>query len=282
MMFYVRKFFVPWPLGIDYGRTPEHERASTTIWWAWTIPAAMLGMAWFWRRRWPIAAAGILIFFVAALPNSGLVPFEYQYVSTTADRYVYLSMLGAGMVVGCLVKSAPSGSAMLTAGGRPLRRVIVGVALMASLVVTELQIRVWWDGQTLFRHAIAVNPQSWMSRSNLGMILEHSDPGEAIVQCRLAVELNPKGWVAHNNLAAVLSTRDADAAIVQGQLAVTLNPEYADAYNNLGVAYTRKGDSKNGLAAFERAHQLAPDNAIIGENYRRAAAGEFAATRRAE
>jgi superkiller protein 3 len=158
----------------------------------------------------------------------------------------------------------------------------VGAALLACLVATELQIRVWWDGQTLFRHAIAVNPRSWMSRSNLGMILQESDPDEAVAQCRMAVELNPKGWIPHNNLAAVLSARDPDAAIVQGQIAVTLNPGYSDAFNNLGVAYTRKGDSKDAIAAFGRAHQLAPDNLIIADNYRRAASGGFAATRRAE
>jgi hypothetical protein len=274
MMFYVRKFFVPWTMGIDYGRTPEHMVASTTIWWAWIVPAAMLAAAWVGRRRWPIAAAGIAVFFVAMLPNSGLVPFEYQYISTTADRYVYLSMLGAGMIVACWIKSAP--------GGRPLRGIVVGAALLACLVATELQIRVWWDGQTLFRHAIAVNPRSWMSRSNLGMILQESDPDEAVAQCRMAVELNPKGWIPHNNLAAVLSARDPDAAIVQGQIAVTLNPGYSDAFNNLGVAYTRKGDSKDAIAAFGRAHQLAPDNLIIADNYRRAASGGFAATRRAE
>ena len=274
MMFYVRKLFVPWPMGIDYGRTPKRMIASSRIWWAWVVPAVMLAAAWFGRRRWPIAAAGIAVFFVAMLPNSGLVPFEFQYISTTADRYVYLSMLGAGMVVACWVKGAPS--------GRPLRGVIVGAALLACVVITELQIRVWWDGKTLFRHAIAINPKSWMSRSNLGMIVQESDPDEAIAQCRTAVELNPKGWIPHNNLAAVLSARDPDVAIAQGQIAVTLNPGYSDAFNNLGVAFTRKGDSKDALAAFGRAHQLAPDNPIIADNYRRAASGGFATTRRAE
>jgi Flp pilus assembly protein TadD len=270
MMFYVHKLFWPWPLAIDYGRTPQRILGSATVWWAWLIPAILLAVAWFGRRRW-LGAAGIAIFFVAMLPNSGFVPFDYQYASTTADRYVYLSMLGAGIVLGSWLKV-----------GRPIRTAATVIALAACVAATELQIRNWQDGETLFRHAIAVNPQSWMAHSNLGMVLANRSPDEAIAHCRTAVALDPRSWVARNNLSALLASRDPDEAIAQCRAALELDPYDAEAYNNMGSALIYKGDRTAALEAFKKASQLAPDNLIILDNYHRTADGGFATTRNAE
>jgi protein O-mannosyl-transferase len=271
MAFYVRKLFLPWPLGIDYGRTPSGVASSMTIWWAWLVPAAILSAAWFGRRRWGVAAAGIAIFFVAMLPNSGLVPFEYQYVSTTADRYAYLSMLGAAMVLGSWLQS-----------GRPIRVTVSAIVLGICLVLTEAQIGVWRDGETLFRHAILVNPQGWMPRTNLGLVLANRSPDEAIFQSRKAVELSPQNWIARDNLSALLFARDPDQAIAQCRAALQLNPQDANAYNNLGTALIYKGDRDGALAAFTTAYRLAPEDRNIASNYHHASAENSSTTKHAE
>ena len=47
MFFYVRKFFYPWPMAIDYGRTTKEALGSAMIWWAWLVPggAGCCGLA---------------------------------------------------------------------------------------------------------------------------------------------------------------------------------------------------------------------------------------------
>ncbi len=97
--FYMYKLALPLWLGPDYGRQPEWVLSH---WWGyvmWMAPCGLLLMAWLWRDRkpWLMASAGIFV--VGVLPVSGLVPFTFQYISTVADRYLYLSMLGPALAL---------------------------------------------------------------------------------------------------------------------------------------------------------------------------------------
>jgi protein O-mannosyl-transferase len=225
--FYVRKLLVPLQLGIDYGQTPpvilQHSRA-------WLIlPMALLLSIVLFRNRLPIIATGIALFLVGMLPNSGLIPFDYQQFSTVADRYIYLSMLGVAIVfAGCLARmNWRIGFALV-------------IAVFASCVIlTELQVRTWRNGETLFRHAIQINPQSWMSRSNLAIVIMDRSPDEAIAQCQAAIEREP-----------------------------TFTP----AWGNLGSALMLKGNKMHALGAFAQAYKLDPINPPFPSNYARALA----------
>jgi tetratricopeptide (TPR) repeat protein len=256
MAFYLRKLFAPYPLAIDYGRTPALLMRQTWVRLAWIVPVALLILAWIYRRRWPVVAAGVAIFLIGALPNSGLAQFDYQYVSNTADRYAYLALVGAAVVFAAMIER--------------LRRSGAAVALCVMAVcvaLTEAQIRTWRNGEALFEHAIAVNPQSWMSRGDLGTILATRDPPRAMAMFRTSIELNPQNLPARVGLAAMLVDRDPDQAIAHCQYILSQVPTMAEAWGNLGCAYRRRGDRSEALNAFARAYQLSPDNLVIAEDY---------------
>src|SRR6266581_184868 len=56
-------------------------------------------------------------------------------------------------------------------------------------------------------------------------------------------------------------------AIYRWEKAVELDPTYAAAYNDLAVAYEHEGQLDKARKAYEKAIELAPNNAQIRQNY---------------
>ena len=228
--FYLWKIVYPLHLAIDYGRNPQYVFAHAWGYLTWLAPAALVVLAWRSRRRRPLLAAAIAIFFIALLPNSGLLPFDFQSISTTADRYVYLAMTGVALAIAAAV-------AELRARHRRVVPFVIALPLLAWIVLAQFQLRTWRDGYSLYRHALALNPNSWLSLGNLAYIEADPSPEQAIADCRRAIQLNPSDAVAYNTLGSVLMQR---------------------------------GDHAAALDAFATAHQLEPDDALFALNYQRA------------
>src|SRR5205823_4067631 len=89
--FYIIKLVCPIVLGIDYGQRPEVLLHRVLLVSA-VATGVLVAIA---RRRWLVAAA--LIFVIALLPTLGLKPFVFQWLSTVADRYAYLALLGVAI-----------------------------------------------------------------------------------------------------------------------------------------------------------------------------------------
>jgi Tfp pilus assembly protein PilF len=56
-------------------------------------------------------------------------------------------------------------------------------------------------------------------------------------------------------------------AIYRWERATQIDPSYAPAHNNLAIAYEHEGELAKARAAYERALELEPGNALIKQNY---------------
>ena len=56
-------------------------------------------------------------------------------------------------------------------------------------------------------------------------------------------------------------------AIYRWERATQIDPTYAAAHNNLAIAYEHEGDLSKARAAYEKALELEPGNALIKQNY---------------
>jgi len=56
-------------------------------------------------------------------------------------------------------------------------------------------------------------------------------------------------------------------AIYRWERATQIDPTYAEAQNNLAIAYEHEGDLEKARVAYEKALELAPNNALIKQNY---------------
>jgi tetratricopeptide (TPR) repeat protein len=196
LAFYLDKLIWPVNLGVDYGRTPQLAIARGWVYFTWIIPAIIVTGAVLARRRARELLGGLLIFALAILPVSGIVPFDFQAYSTVADHYMYLAVLGPAMAVAWFVRRHP----------RSIASILVAAALGACIVLSRLQTRYWNDAVTIFERAVTVNPNSWASHNTLSVAYtRRGDRDRALDHARAAVAANPDAILARFSLAVALA-----------------------------------------------------------------------------
>jgi hypothetical protein len=204
--FYIYKLVVPIRLTFDYGRRPAAIVASGQIWRTWLVPA-VLGVALLVSRarRWQLAT---LLFVLPLVPVLGLVPFSFQSISTVADHYAYLAMIGGALLVSLCVQRLP-----LRAGAY-----IIAVLVAVLAPLSFVQAGTWTDDLQFFAHAVDVNPRSAAAWNGLATYeLRHDDLDGAANAVKRAVEIDPDDAFARLTM-ITLKFRQGDRAGVEAQL----------------------------------------------------------------
>jgi hypothetical protein len=258
LTFYLAKLLVPFNLGPDYGRSPEMVMESAWFYLAWLAPVALVVVAW--KQRWHWMVAALVVLFVGTLPNSGLMPYGFQFYSTVSDRYLYVPILGAALCLG-----------YVAAHWRPARWAALAFVVACGLL-TARQATHWQDSTALWHRALQVNPRSFVAHNNLG--LELADQGrneEAIEHYSHALKIRPDYAEAHNNIGVEWGKqRQRAKAFHHFSEAVRLEPNMAEAHNNLGIAYARQRRMGLAIKHFSRAVRLEPTLESAQRNLRRA------------
>jgi protein O-mannosyl-transferase len=277
LAFYVWKLV--WPAGLcaDYSRTPELAMKGQWFWWAWTVPASIaLASVWWKPLRAPAA-----IFAAGLLPVLGLVSFEFQQISTVADRYVYLSLLGPALLVGRLCASRWFVMAS-------------GAGVLAMFAISWSLVGVWRETPSLWAHAMGVNPRGVVAMCNvaedasrsgevgrarelflrarqidskrvspiLGLANLARRTGEVAEAERLyreAIELDASDPLPGTDLGSLLlSTGRAAEAKVVLEETVRRNPNAASAWLNLASTQHQLGDHSSAMASLRRSLESNP------------------------
>ena len=229
LAFYVYKLFLPVRLGLDYGRTPAFVLSHPGAYLTWLGPALVAAALVLWRRH-PAARAGAaaaLLAAVAVSPMLGLTPFAFQTVSTVADHYVYLSMLGPAFAVGWAFAHVP-----IEKPTAPRNVGMVAVAALALLAIRSAdQMRFWQDTPALMRHAIEVNPRSWPAYTNLANC-EYERGRTLLLEAALAKEDGNSAGAAEAQAAAESRLREAEGLFDR---ALELYPDNIAARHGRGI-----------------------------------------------
>jgi protein O-mannosyl-transferase len=215
------------------------------------------------RRPWPALLAAWLAFVVTLLPVLGIAHNGYQLA---ADRYTYLAGLSLALLAGGTVarwgRKAVAASAL---------------GLAALLALTWTQIPVWRSDETLWRHAVALDPASGVARSNLGAALTAERRYvEATQELERAVALRSGYAEAWNNLGLALAPQPGrlPEAADAFRRALAARPRFGEAWNNLGVVLATQGQIDGALAAFSKATVVDPSSAEARNNLGLALAGQ--------
>ncbi len=159
IVFYLRQIVLPLQLGVDYGRFPSKVIGWSFVKWIWVVPVLLLAGAVLLRRRAPLVLLGAIWFVIPLAPVLGFVPFQFQGYSTVADHYLYVAMLGMGLLI-----------AVLMARFNAQEITIAMSVVLALLALRSIaQARVWENSATLFTNAVRVNPESYLGWTNLGI-----------------------------------------------------------------------------------------------------------------
>lgn len=257
LAFYLGKLVWPSPLCILYSRTPQEILIGNTVWLTAAVPvvlgAALLIRA---RRGWALASAGL---FVAGLsPVLGLVYFAHQEISTVADRYLYLPMLGPALALASVLARWP-------------RRWVAGAAavwIAALGAVSIVNVGYWHNSETLFTHAVAAQPRSWRAWGLLGGMYEQKGDFEnAYASDLTSWKLQPGSGQTNGTLANLLARNGRYREAMRFYAtALRLMPNDAELHNNVGFVLARQGKTFAAMYHYRQAIQLKPESATPKRN----------------
>lgn len=294
LSYYFYKVVAPARLAPDYGRTPRFVLGHGWVYFTFLLPVVALALRCRFRRAGGCLVAAD-IFAVSLLPVLGLVSFDFQNISTVADRYLYLAMLGPGLAIAWALARWRTWQAWLI--------FVVAVALLIGKTV--VQEGHWRNSARLTAHALTVNPQSWVMNNNHGLAMVQAEEyGQAVVSFERAVDANPGYAEAYNNLGALyrqlgqnsdaednfhkaleLNPKNAKAAFSLARLhrlrhqpmqaiayyrqAIAAKPDFIEAYNNLGLIYLELNRTHAAVELYGEALRRCPDHPQLHYNLAR-------------
>jgi Flp pilus assembly protein TadD len=194
-------------------------------------------------------------FAVLLLPVCGVVQIGGQFI---ADRWLYLPLSGA--VVGLARAWRWRGPG----------RLALGLALVGGCIwLTRKHLEDYRDSESVFRHALAVEPDNFLAHTNLGTALEARGAlDEATPHYEQALRLNPTWPTALVNLGNV---RGREGKLAEAEAlfrrALARDPTFGAGHYNLALALMMQGRNDDAVAEYERAVALRPNDGMAALGY---------------
>jgi tetratricopeptide (TPR) repeat protein len=208
------------------------------------IAALIAGAVWL-RRSWPLASAGILIFFALLAPTSSFIPI----IDPVAERRVYFAMIGPLLILADLLRRwRVSMQAMAGAGLAVL--VLLGVA-------TYSRATLWGDEMLLWRETVAQSPNKMRPRFQLAHLLYRANRcPEAAKEYEIASKLaTPKADLLVDWALALDCTGRKAEALVLLRRAVAGERTF-NSLAQLGMVLAREGKFDEALPLLDEAIRM--------------------------
>ena len=232
------------------------------------------------RRAFPAGLTAWLHSAIVLSPVSGVVHAGHQLAH---DRYSYLSGLGFALLVGAglswAIRAQRRGA---IAGWAAAAVAVAGVAVVLGWgAMASAQGRIWLTSESLWRAAVAVEPDCGICRNSLGIAIARAPGADARslaaaeAEFRQAVALRPVYPDAHANLAAVLvlQRRPAEAEPVLRAFVQSF-PRLPDGPLRLGMLLCDTGRAAEGIPMIREALRMSPDYTAARRELGRALANQ--------
>jgi tetratricopeptide (TPR) repeat protein len=152
---YLRMYLLPFGQNVDHDFPISRNLLDGGAIFGLIGLVALVGAAWFYRRRYPLIAYGVLAFVILIAPTSSIVPIRDPLV----ERRLYLPFIGLLLVtVGVLARWKTSRSTVVTA---------LAILLAIEAGLTFQRNRVWSSGLDLWQDTVAKSPRKVRPRFQL-------------------------------------------------------------------------------------------------------------------
>jgi tetratricopeptide (TPR) repeat protein len=225
---------------------------AAPVWWiaaaAWVIVAA----AWlrWWRVLPSLALLGLAQFFVALAPVLGFVSFNYLRYAYVADRFLYLPLVGVGILAGV--------AADAVARKAPAQRraaAIAAVALVAGWgVLTSRGALHWQSNESLLLRSVACNPDGFIPNFNLALHYRRGGQWErALPRFERATQIYTKNDRAFRGYAEALRrVHGAPAAVAACTAKLATAPQFYAAHLERAISLEQMGRLADARRDYER------------------------------
>ena len=244
---YIRLFFLPFGQNLDpdvsLSRTPLEHGAIFGL-----LALAALAVAAIWyRRRYPLASYGYLVFLALLAPTSSLVPIT----DPIAERRLYLPLLGLLLIVVEFLRRWKTSPARLVTA--------LAAVLCVAGSLTLLRARVWSSPLTLWKDAVAKSPLK--SRPHQQLAFAYFTLGrcaEALDHYQVAARVAPPDYrvLADWGLAYDCLGREDEALVKLRQAAVMMNGAHIQSL--IGMVYVKLGQRAEASTALDAAERFDP------------------------
>ena len=268
---YVRQMF--WPVDlIPFYVHPENRLEIWRLLIAAITLIALTAIVIVRRKQNPYLLVGWLWYLVMLIPVIGIVQVGLQ---GHADRYTYLPQIGLDIALVWLIwdltKSCLPRRSASAKAGRPQKIIMSAAAAIVLITLSSLswkQTTHWRDTEALWRHTLAVTPDSDVAHAGLGGILfVRGQIDESIDHYERALRLRDGNVAAHFGLGRALAAKQkTDPAIFHFQKALSIQPDNIGASNDLGVMFASKGEIREAISAWQQSLSFDPDNADAANN----------------
>ena len=258
LWFYAGKLAWPTDLAVIYPRWD----VSPADPWAWlTLAGAAALAATLWLARHRIGRgplAGALFFAVTLSPVLGFVYHGYMEYSLVADRFQYLSGIGAmAVLVGAAVHGAGRLPGRLKSGAAGV--MVVLLAILGTM--TWRQADIYRNGVTFFSHVVSLNPEARSAHYNLSTASMNAGClEEALAAARIAVEKSPDRADAHAVLgtALVRTERFVEAEEVLSR-ALEIHPSHKGIRRSMAEMLRKQERYEEALEAYRALLEIDPE-----------------------
>lgn len=244
---YLRLFVFPAGQNIDYDFPLSRSLAEHGAILGLIGLVALLGAAFFFRRRFPLACYGMLVFFLLLAPTSSILPIK----DPIAERRLYLPLIGLLLVV-------VDGVARLRV---PRKSLLAGMAILtaAAGAATFERSQVWNGPVALWEDTVAKAPGNARAHFQLGYAyFTQSRCQQALEHYETAARLEkPDGRLLIDWGLAFDCLGKADEALDKFRQAAALENS-AHAWSLIGLIHGRKGQAAEAWQALDKAVALDP------------------------
>ena len=251
LMRYFRLLTFPVGLRLDYDIAPSLSLLEPVV----LGSAAGLALA-AWaiyrlRRRWPLAAAGLVWYFLMLLPTCNILPIP----NIMDERYLYLPSVGLFAAVAALGLAARRA---LAVSAKPRLALLCMLTLVCFGGLGVRRTSDWRHRRALGQSTVRWNPNSTRELVNLGNLYAEMDvPHLSEGYYRLAVARRPAPAAAHAQLGQVLArlgrAPEAERAYAK---ALAIDPRDEAALNGLGLLAVSRHQYRQAAEIFRRAARL--------------------------
>lgn len=248
---YVRQFVLPAGQNIDPDIPLSSNLVAHGAIFGLVALGAVLGAAWLWRKRWPLAAFGVFTFLLLLAPTSSIVPIQDVY----AERRMYLPFIGLTLVLLEFLRRLDL---------KPMVWVAATILAVCAML-TYQRSQVWSSPTALWTDTVAKSPHKVRPRFQLAYAYYASGRcPEAADTYQIAANLAPPDYTLLIDWSnALYCAQQNDQAIQTLSRAVTF-PRPAEAYLLLGAIYGKQGQMPKALDALAEAEKINPS---LGEIY---------------
>lgn len=209
------------------------------------------------RRRATYLFVGWFWYLGTLVPVIGLVQVGEQ---AFADRYTYIPFIGVFIAAVWGV----AGLADRFQWPRFAAPAAAAVAVLLYATIAMFHVEHWQNGETLFRHAVAVTKDNHVAHYNLGQTLSvRGRIHEAVEHYYATLRLKPDHEGAHNNLGFTFALQGQWQQATNHYIhALRSDPKNPDVHFNMGIAQLHLGHPSNALDHFTRTLREHPSHPL--------------------